>query len=330
MPLVSQAVRYHYRLYGLLVETNRGFSGLTPVHNASQPDITIQLVERHALSEDFPNLRRGSWNQLALLSYLRLTSAGFSLFTDKAQIDQPLIGLRVPAGAEFVYTRDARRIWATWGQFISSEFAFSLLLNVGMAFNLRLRGLVCLHASGVVVNGGAVLFLGASGKGKSTLASLFGLHGHPILTDDIAAIRHDADHIWVSPGYPALRLYPESLPVSDVARRVSPIAPDWDKLFLHLDVSDFHFAQHPAPLSRIYVLADRDDQPLIESLSVLKALPLLVENNYLAPVSQHQDYQHDFAVLAEVAKRVPVRGLVVPNGIDKLPRLYDIVMSDLT
>jgi hypothetical protein len=199
-----------------------------------------------------------------------------------------------------------------------------------MAFNLRLRGLICLHASAIVINGGAVLFVGASGKGKSTLAALFGSHGHPVLTDDIAALRRDEGGIWVQPGYPALRLHPESLRAFGADRKVSPIAPDWDKFLLYVDADGLQFAQQPTPLARIYLLAERGEQPSLEPIPTLPAIPLLMENNYLAPVSQLHDYQRDFAVLAAAAASVPVRALVVPDGIDKLPSLYDIVISDLT
>src|SRR5215467_1918075 len=41
-----------------------------------------------------------------------------------------------------------------------------------------------LHASAVVVDGGAVVFAGETGKGKSTLAALFAAAGYPVVTDD--------------------------------------------------------------------------------------------------------------------------------------------------
>jgi serine kinase of HPr protein (carbohydrate metabolism regulator) len=52
-----------------------------------------------------------------------------------------------------------------------------------------------LHASSVVVGGGALLFLGHSGAGKSTIASLLGTT-HPILADDSVFASSDPSGIW--------------------------------------------------------------------------------------------------------------------------------------
>ena len=52
-----------------------------------------------------------------------------------------------------------------------------------------------LHASSVVVDGGAVLFLGHSTAGKSTIARLTGTV-HPVLADDSVFVSRGADGAW--------------------------------------------------------------------------------------------------------------------------------------
>lgn len=49
---------------------------------------------------------------------------------------------------------------------------------------LARRGLHALHASGVVIDDGAILIVGRSGAGKSTLAARFALAGAHLLSDD--------------------------------------------------------------------------------------------------------------------------------------------------
>ena len=62
------------------------------------------------------------------------------------------------------------------------------LLGAVLAIALHQRHFFSLHASAVVINHQAALFLGASGQGKSTTAAtLFG-RGHQLITDDVAAI----------------------------------------------------------------------------------------------------------------------------------------------
>lgn len=52
-----------------------------------------------------------------------------------------------------------------------------------------------LHASAVAVDGGAVLFLGHSTAGKSTIARLTGT-AHPVLADDSVFVSRGADGAW--------------------------------------------------------------------------------------------------------------------------------------
>ena len=52
-----------------------------------------------------------------------------------------------------------------------------------------------LHASSVVVDGGAVLFLGHSSAGKSTIASLLG-KAYPVLADDSVFASSDPHGVW--------------------------------------------------------------------------------------------------------------------------------------
>ena len=57
--------------------------------------------------------------------------------------------------------------------------------------HLAERGGVIVHAAGAVVQGGALVFLGASGAGKSTLSRMFleaGL-GAALLSDDRVILR---------------------------------------------------------------------------------------------------------------------------------------------
>lgn len=94
--------------------------------------------------------------------------------------------------------------------------ASALLLGPGLPLLLFARGLLCLHASAVAQGGAAVLFLGDSGRGKSTLAARLGA---PRLADDIVPCSGEAGGIQVLPHFPQLKLpwhdpkVPERLPL---------------------------------------------------------------------------------------------------------------------
>ena len=52
-----------------------------------------------------------------------------------------------------------------------------------------------LHASSVVMPGGALLFLGRSGAGKSTMCQLLS-QSFPVLADDFVFVNRNAEGTW--------------------------------------------------------------------------------------------------------------------------------------
>ena len=79
-----------------------------------------------------------------------------------------------------------------------------------LAFILRLRGLVPLHASAVVVQDHAVLFAGAGGAGKSSFAAAFAILGYPVLSDDIVVISDSGGCVLAHPSHARLSMWPDS------------------------------------------------------------------------------------------------------------------------
>ena len=73
---------------------------------------------------------------------------------------------------------------------------------------LATRDVFCLHASAVTLGDGAVLFIGESGEGKSTLARCLPASGSGItrVTDDISPVRGRAGRFEVLPDFPQLKL----------------------------------------------------------------------------------------------------------------------------
>ncbi|HKS96499.1 MAG TPA: hypothetical protein VJV74_10250, partial [Terriglobia bacterium] len=100
-----------------------------------------------------------------------------------------------------------------------------LFLDQVFPLLLSKRGRLVLHASAVLIPGGAIAFLGETGQGKSTLASSFSQRGFPFLTDDCLLLEEKGGQLVGIPSYPGLRLWPKTVaalfaeepPVSRVA-----------------------------------------------------------------------------------------------------------------
>ncbi len=93
------------------------------------------------------------------------------------------------------------------------------------ALVLALRGDVPFHASGIVVDGKAVLICGESGAGKSTLSAGLVQQGAGFMADDLCAVRLIGDRAQMLPGRPRVRLFAEVAALIG-AQDVTPVPDD--------------------------------------------------------------------------------------------------------
>jgi hypothetical protein len=127
--------------------------------------------------------------------------------------EQPGAGMLVdaPGAGRFLISADARRVACTPG---TGDWQRVLIAQV-LPLLAALRGLHVIHASGVAFGDGAVAFAGASGAGKSTLAAELARAGHPMLAEDVLALRLDGETPMAEPGVslPGLPRAPHALPL---------------------------------------------------------------------------------------------------------------------
>src|SRR5689334_21461070 len=163
---------------------------------------------------------------------------------------------------EFVVDRAGREIWTTWLEPLTLEDTATYLLGPVLGFVLLLRGLVCLHASALVVNGEAIALVGPAGSGKSTTAAAFAARGFSVLAEDVVTLDDRDDGFWVRPAYPCIRLWPASAATLYGSRSaLPPLTPNWDKLYLDLTQRCGHFETEQRRLGAIYLLDERSENP---------------------------------------------------------------------
>lgn len=88
-----------------------------------------------------------------------------------------------------------------------------LLLDQLVPHLIALDGTPVLHGSAVTVAGASIAFVGPSGAGKSSLAASFVTDGAALLSDDFLPVTEHAGRQYVTPSYPGLRLWPDSMAV---------------------------------------------------------------------------------------------------------------------
>lgn len=236
-------------------------------------------------------------------------------------------------GHEFVIDGTGRNVWATWPESSDKQLAMAYLLGPVLAFVLRLRGVLSLHASAVAIGSEGLAIAGLSGAGKSTTATCLVKQGHALISEDIAALSEKEGRYWVQPGYPGLRLWPDAIQaLHDSKMNGLPyVHQDTTKRYLDLRQKNLPFQTEPQPLRAIYLLNQRKPElkaPLIRSMSARDALMALVlqtrQNTWLTKTQR----AHEFAALARLINVVPVREVLAPDNLALLPQLAQAIQAD--
>jgi len=216
-------------------------------------------------------------------------------------------------GTEFVIDRAGTEVRGTWRGQATLEDTATYLLGPVLAFVLRLRGFVAMHAGAVEVDGGAVLLVGPSGAGKSTTTAAFALHGWPVLTDDVAAVAPRGEAMEVVPSYPRVRLWGDAVHGLLGDREALPLlTPTWDKRYLPLGSERAAFSRRPLPLRALYLLGEREDSaaaPRIAPVPPLAAFPQVLANVLASQGVPGEPAQVDFRFSSRLVERVPAFAL---------------------
>jgi hypothetical protein len=224
-------------------------------------------------------------------------------------------------GTEFLINEHATRVVVHWVDPLTSEDAVVYLLGPVLGFVIRLRGIVPLHASAVMIRSGAVAFVGEAGAGKSTTAGAFAALGYRVLSDDLLPLPEKDGRILAHPSYPRLSVWPDSAAALFGSEdELPPLTPTYDKRYLDLQ-SGQQFQDSPLPLTAIYVLGSRERAPsgvMVRSLRPQAALMALVSNTYGNYLLDAPMRAMEFDVLSRIAQDVPVRHVTFGDDIDQL------------
>lgn len=198
-----------------------------------------------------------------------------------------------------------------------------LLLNQLLPLTIAHRGATAFHAAAIEFPQGAALFIGDSGAGKSTLARHLATEGLRLLTDDCAVLNLEQDPPLVFSGYPAIRVFDESL---DAQYRFR------GKAFLSPLDGPFPFRPEPAPIAAVFQLQTNTTNPVainIERLSVRDAQFALTRHAVRLDPGDGDRLRDEFATLAGLAERLPVFRLSYPHDKSLLPDICYLLQSHL-
>ncbi len=189
-----------------------------------------------------------------------------------------------------------------------------LLTGTITAFLLSMDGALVLHASAVEVDGGALAFIGYSGQGKTTLATLFCAAGYLLVTDDVLPVAVDGQGTATcAPGGILLRVRPKAEAVighfatgvpkgltADGRHGVSPPVTGAARLILRAAIVPLPDREHPHCGSR--------------RLGPTEAVMTLTRFQRIEGWKSSQDLRAQFTMITQVVDSVPVLAMHVPWG----------------
>ena len=203
--------------------------------------------------------------------------------------------LRFPQLADFEVSADGRTIVCTPQPEVASGTYEHLYLNQVLPLVLSRLGKLVFHASAVEVAGGAVAFVGESGRGKSTLAACFATQGFRLLTDDGLVLEMSGSGYRVLPSHPSIRLWQDAKEaLLAPGAETAPHLPFTSKQRF-LAGRDIVFRGEPCPLRSVYFLGDGSAGELtVESMTALEAVVEWMKHSFLLDVQAQSDLAPHF------------------------------------
>ncbi len=314
---------FRYAVYGLSIYADSAIPGLFPHQESDSHDVTIHL-------RGVPDSAKidGEFEQLSEA----VDDNGQSLVRAARSSDPSGLYFRYSDDTAFLINDSGSEIWAEWRPPLTLEDTATYLLGPILGFVLRLRGVLSLHASVIEVDGQALGFMGAAGAGKSTLAAALAQKGAAVMSDDILALELGQGELFAQPGYPRLRLWPDSAKaLFGTANALPKLTPNWDKRYLPLDAGPFRFQSKPIRLSAIYVLGNDGPAQALTSVEPMKArdaMIALLQENAQGMLWSNGDRAREFAQIAELVKGVPVKRLCADVKAILPADLADAILED--
>jgi len=303
---------WNYEVYGLRLQSDTRIDGLTLATDSGTP---------HLLLDTSP-----------------FSPALNLLFGTSAPADDDNVAIAPAEGGHAVGYRDGTRFFieagaslirASWPTSSTPEDMATYLLGPLLAFVLRIRGMLCLHASAVVIDGHAVVLAAPHGGGKSTTAARFSDRGLPVMSDDVVPIRWKEDLPVADAGYPRLRLWDETAQtLYGNADALPRLTPTWSKRYLDLQSGQRQFAGTEQPIGAIFILGERrPGVPSVERLRGHDAALRLIANTSMGLHLDAASRVGELEGIARLTGRVPVFLAQATDDLERIDEFCDLIMT---
>jgi hypothetical protein len=296
-------VSAHYRLYGLIIE--------------SEFELPAALFKSRGHLPD-AQFRRGRVHLDGLTVGERL---GRHLYASP-----DALWLDIPDVARFLVS-GGNEIVVECADGADEDSVKSFLLGPALGLILLQRRLLVLHGNAIKIGDGCLICVGQSQSGKSTLAAEFMKRGYPILADDVAPVDELCHAL---PGVPQIKLTRDATERLNISTKgLHAIQPNIPKFALPLD--DEQYSSSSVPVRWVYVLSPRPNEQLrISRLNGMDRLPALRDNTYRGELLQAMGLLPEhLQACGRLAGRAQISELTRPEHGVMIEEIADCVLTDI-
>lgn len=306
---------FHYRVYGLHLTSSIPIHGLTPTE-AAAVDCDLRVAPVEMLPPE---------DAIVLDTSPLIEEGEPGTRVERSSIDARAFVFEFRDGTRFRIDDAGGRITVHFPNGTVEDMA-TYLLGPILAFIVRLRGALALHAGAVTIDGAAYVITGVAGAGKSTTTAAFLDRGATLLTDDVAVIDWDGDTPRVQSGYPRVRLWNDSAEALYGSAEALPLlTPTWSKRFVDARQK---FASEPIPIGAIVVLAARHAAPpRVRRLRGHEAAMALLARTSMTHLLDPSQRRNELGEVTRLVERIPVIEVTPRDDLHATGELLDTIAA---
>jgi len=312
---------FQYRIHGLNINSNKQITLLEQTVDLNT-DISVIFQSGASSSKDW------LWEQVQTADLKKRTSLRF--FVSHHELGSfSKVEYNTPEGfINIVLNPFKNELWIDYDEKVSKINLESYFVGPIMGSVLRLRGVLCLHASVVEIRGKAIAFLGQKRSGKSTTAATFARMGHRVLADDLGVVSQREGNFYVQPGYSRLRLRQKTVDIIHPELSASlPLVYSFGDSFY--STLGNNFCEDALPLAGIYILTlNATNQAPITPVSLAESLVVMGQNTFGNHIITPKTRKQEFEVLCGLAIKIPVKRLQIVYDIENIESQYHAVLND--
>jgi hypothetical protein len=193
------------------------------------------------------------------------------------------------------------------------------------------NGHLVLHAAAICIGDEAVLLLGKSGCGKSSLAASFERAGYALLGDDALVVSWRGQCAHAQAVYPSLRLFPDSIhALFSEGVPTASVAHYTPKLRVSVPLKD-KGESSALPIRAIFVLGapSSDLEVQVNRKSIADACMSLVENSFVLDPTDRTRAPARLHDTSALAREVPAFDLSYPRAYSRLADVRAAILDAL-